>query len=111
MNDQNLIPPKKGEIRNPKGKPKGTLNLKTLIRKVLDKEIDIDDPLIKNSKTKKRIIEAGLEKQAKRWMDGDNTAGKDLLDRYFGKAKDNLNIKAEVTTFQETIGEFFNKDD
>jgi hypothetical protein len=33
---ENLIPAKKGEIRNPKGKPKGTKNLKTLIREVLD---------------------------------------------------------------------------
>lgn len=33
---KNLIPAKKGEIRNPNGRPKGTLNLATRIQKMLD---------------------------------------------------------------------------
>ena len=38
LNPQNLIPVKKGEIRNPKGKPKGTLNLSTHIQNMLNDE-------------------------------------------------------------------------
>lgn len=30
-----MIPPKKGEVRNPKGKPKGTKHLKTIIAEFL----------------------------------------------------------------------------
>lgn len=35
VND-NLIPPKKGEIRNPKGKPKGTVHIKTLAKQIFE---------------------------------------------------------------------------
>lgn len=34
----NLIPPKKGEVRNPKGKPKGTIHLSTHIQQMLNDE-------------------------------------------------------------------------
>lgn len=34
----NLIPPQKGEIRNPKGKPPGTKSWSTVIRKLLEDE-------------------------------------------------------------------------
>lgn len=37
VND-NLIPPKKGEVRNPKGKPKGTLHISTHIQNMLNDE-------------------------------------------------------------------------
>lgn len=35
---KNLIPAKKGEVRNPNGKPKGTLHLSTHIRNMLEDE-------------------------------------------------------------------------
>jgi hypothetical protein len=35
VND-NLIPPKPGEVRNPGGKPKGTIHLSTAIQQMLD---------------------------------------------------------------------------
>lgn len=38
-NEQNLIPAKKGEVRNPNGKPKGTKHLSTIIQELVD---DID---------------------------------------------------------------------
>lgn len=34
----NLIPPKKGEVRNPKGKPKGTKHLSTWIQEMMNDE-------------------------------------------------------------------------
>ncbi len=33
----NLIPIKKGEVRNPKGRPKGSLDVKTIIRNAMEK--------------------------------------------------------------------------
>lgn len=35
-NEQNLIPAKKGEVRNPNGKPKGTVHIKTLAKRIFD---------------------------------------------------------------------------
>lgn len=37
-NEHNLIPAKKGEVRNPKGKPKGTIHLSTHIQNMLNDE-------------------------------------------------------------------------
>ena len=50
-NEENLIPAKKGEIRNPTGKKKGTKNFKTIYKKVLSKkfkvkDIEIDIPFV-----------------------------------------------------------------
>jgi len=45
-NDENLIPAKKGEIRNPKGRTEGSLNLKTIMKKILETKLTRTDPLI-----------------------------------------------------------------
>lgn len=40
---KNLIPAKKGEVRNPKGKPKGTIHLSTRIQNMLnDDEFSVE---------------------------------------------------------------------
>ena len=44
----NLIPAKKGEVRNPKGKPKGTKNLATLVRELESEDFDWTHVPIKN---------------------------------------------------------------
>lgn len=49
----NLIPPVKGEIRNPKGKPKGTKHISTWIQDMLEDE-DFETTLIDS---KKGVIE------------------------------------------------------
>lgn len=46
-NEQNLIPAKKGEVRNPKGKPKGTKHLSTIIQELQD-EVDWDLTTLKS---------------------------------------------------------------
>jgi hypothetical protein len=38
---KNLRPPVKGEVRNPKGKPKGTLNTKTIMRMIMKAKVDV----------------------------------------------------------------------
>lgn len=37
-NEENLIPAKPGDVRNPKGKPKGTLNWSTIVKTILEDE-------------------------------------------------------------------------
>lgn len=41
----NLIPPKKGEIRNPNGRPKGIPNSKTRMRRLLELTQDLKNPV------------------------------------------------------------------
>lgn len=50
-NDENLIPAKKGEVRNPKGKPKGTLNWSTVVKRLLDDEEFYQKILATNKKS------------------------------------------------------------
>lgn len=45
LNPQNLIPPKKGEIRNPNGRPKGIPNSKTRMRRLLELTQDLKNPV------------------------------------------------------------------
>ena len=47
-NNENLIPAKPGEVRNPKGKPKGTRNRATILREVLIDMDVVEMGLIKN---------------------------------------------------------------
>lgn len=80
-NPQNLIPAKKGEIRNPKGKPKGTKSFKTIMRKFLENsKVDVNGTkgdgymalaatLYKKATTKEDVI-----------------AIREILDRIEGKA-------------------------
>jgi hypothetical protein len=43
MNDENLIPAKKGEVRNPNGRKKGTKNFKTLYKQFLNLKMKPED--------------------------------------------------------------------
>jgi hypothetical protein len=75
----NLIPAKKGEVRNPKGKAKGTLNMSTIIRDVFSEEItDANgNPTIKAVLATKAIFDKATS--------GDVSAYKELVDRIEGK--------------------------
>jgi hypothetical protein len=42
---ENIIPPKKGEVRNPKGKPKGTRNRSTIVREWLSVQQVVKNPI------------------------------------------------------------------
>lgn len=90
--EDNLTPWPPGTSGNPKGRPEGSLNIKTLIEKIFNEEIELDDPII-GKIAKKKIIEHGLRRQAIRWINGDNQAGKDLLDRKFGKPLETTTMK------------------
>ena len=84
-NPQNLKPAKKGEIRNPNGRPKGSKDMSTIMREMLDTLVDVKD---KNGaklgkKSYKMLIIAKLMKKA---TDGDLRAVEILLDRMEGKA-------------------------
>ena len=76
---KNLVSPKKGEIRNPKGRPTKLPNLDILLAEILGEE--------KNGKTAAEAILAALRAKATK---GDIRAAELILDRAYGKAKQSL---------------------
>lgn len=74
VND-NLIPAKPGEIRNPKGKPKGTLNLSTRIQNMLNDDDFTTEMVMPDGKKmefKGNPAEAIIRTALLKAMSGDN---------------------------------------
>jgi hypothetical protein len=94
-NEQNLIPAKKGEVRNPKGKPKGTLHISTHIKQMLEDEnfeMTLKDGTIFKGRPMQAIIKTAVIKAA----EGDMRAF-DMLGKYgYGTSLD-------VTSNGETL--------
>lgn len=97
-NTKGLRPPKKGEIRNPKGRPKGSRNRETIVRKWIDTKEKIENPITGKSQrlTQADIMTLALIRKARR---GDVAAFKELMDSAFGKITD----KHDLTTGGEKI--------
>lgn len=81
---KNLIPPKKGEVRNPKGKPKGTLDTKTILKKFLHLVMDTNNPITGVTENLSVLEQMNL-KQIANALGGDLSSYRELIDRYEGK--------------------------
>ena len=91
---KNLIPAKKGEIRNPAGRGKGNQNFKTIIDRYLEVATKSSNPLtgeIGELTMREQII---LQLIAKA-QGGDLNAIKDLLDREMGKASESVKLTGD----------------
>ncbi len=99
---ENIIPPVKGEIRNPKGKPVGTKNRKTLLKKWLELNANILTP-ITGEKVDGTIEDAVYIALIKKALDGDVNAIKEISDTMYGKLKDSMEHSGEVTVNQITV--------
>lgn len=82
-NEKNLIPAKKGEVRNPNGRPKGALNRSTIARKWLEVNQALKNPLTGEQETMSQedLMTLALIKKAR---DGDVAAYKALMDSGYG---------------------------
>jgi len=82
-NEENLIPAKKGEIRNPNGRPKGAKNRSTIARKWLEVNQSLKNPLTGEQETMSQedLMTLALIKKAR---EGDVTAYKALMDSGYG---------------------------
>ena len=82
-NEENLIPYKKGQSGNPKGRPKGSKNRSTIAKKWLQVEQDLKNPLTSQTETMSQedLMTLALIKKA---MDGDVQAYQKLLDSAYG---------------------------
>lgn len=81
---ENMRPAKKGEVRNPKGRPKGSLNRTTLIKKWIEVSESIKNPITGKMQqlTQADIMTLALIKKARQ---GDVQAFRELMDGAFGK--------------------------
>ena len=90
-NEHNLKPAKKGEVRNPKGRPKGSKNRSTIIRHWLQAVTDGKNPItgdIDKMSVDDRLTLSILAKA----MKGDTQAYKALMDSAYGQPKQQMEI-------------------
>jgi hypothetical protein len=98
-NIKNLIPAKKGEVRNPKGRGKGTLNSKTRLRPILEYIQSKTNPLTLQKEDLSILDQMDIA-IIKRALDGDVRAYQEILDRLEGKPdqKQQIELKEEEKT-------------
>ena len=96
-NEQNLIPAKKGEIRNPKGRGKGARNRKTIVMEWLMVEQEFKNPLTGTVETLSQadIMTLAIISKARK---GDVAAFRELMDSGFGKNTEVQETTLSVTT-------------
>jgi hypothetical protein len=82
-NEENLIPFKKGQSGNPKGRPVGSKNRSTIAKKWLSVEQDLKNPLTgdKETMSQEDLMTLALIKKAR---EGDTQAYQKLLDSAYG---------------------------
>jgi hypothetical protein len=106
MNDQNLRPAQPGEVRNPGGKPKGTLNRSTIAKRVLG--LMVKDGLTENQVSALRkmygdhVDKMTLEEAITLVQVGDAISGKQRTNSYnavmnsaYGAPKQSVELTGE----------------
>ena len=95
MSKEDLIPFKKGQSGNPKGRPKGSLNRSTIAKKWLEvlSQEELEDGVVKWLSNEEAITLALIQKARK----GDVNAYKALMDSAYGTAKDTVDINSNET--------------
>lgn len=100
-NPENIIPPKKGEVRNPNGRPKGSKNRSTIAKKWLETIQDSRNPITGELEqlSQEDIITLALIHKARK---GDVNAYKQLMDSGYGLPKQQVeNTIIEQPLFPE----------
>lgn len=111
VND-NLIPPVKGEIRNPKGKPKGTPNAKTRYKRFLELIENIANPVTGQNEdmTVAEVLDLMQIAKARK---GDTKAYEVIMDRLEGKPAQpiDMTLGAQKSTEDKIKGFLDDTDD
>lgn len=85
---------KPGASGNPSGRPRGSRNLSTILREMLEEEIEVS---IDGTKQRKQFGDVIIRRLLKKANDGDIRAITEIFDRVEGKAKQANEIKGDVT--------------
>jgi len=88
-------PFEKGLSGNPEGKKKGTLNIKTVLKKVLQIELLMKNPLTEVEEVT-NPMDAIACKLVANAMRGDIQSIKEVFERLEGKSQTNVSLEAEV---------------
>lgn len=91
VND-NLIPPVKGEVRNPNGRPKGIPNSKTRYLRLLTLTEKINNPVTGELEEFSIIEQLDMQMIAKA-RKGDLNAYKEIMDRLEGRAQQDIALQ------------------
>ena len=83
---------KPGQTGNPKGRPKGTKNLSSLLKDMLNEKVDV---LIDGKKVQKEFQETIIRKLILKAAAGDIKAIAEIFDRVEGKAKQAISHESE----------------
>lgn len=94
-NEHNLIPAKKGEVRNPNGKPKGVQNSKTRLLRLLELVQKKRNP-ITGEDEEFTVLELMDMQMIAKALKGDQKAYEAVVDRLEGKPKQTTDITADI---------------
>lgn len=101
----NLIPAKKGEVRNPKGRTKGSRNRSTIVKYWLEMTKKGRNPITEMAEVleiQDHLTLALIGKALK----GDVNAYRELMDSAYGKIDNNVKLNANVNSSQMSQEEF-----
>lgn len=93
-NNNNLIPPKKGEVRNPKGRGKGVPNSKTRLKRLLELTEDMTNPITKEIEGFSVAEQMDLAQIVKA-RKGDTKAYNAVMDRLEGRPKQAIDMAVD----------------
>ena len=85
---------KEGESGNPSGRPKGTKNLSTILKRMLEEEIEIKIDGVRERKTLQEVL---IRKLITKATSGDLRAIVEIFDRVEGKATVEVNNNVTAT--------------
>lgn len=101
---KNLIPAKKGEVRNPKGKPKGTKHISTWIQELLnDEEFTLDNFMFNGKQFKGAPLKAIITVAIMNSLQGDNKWAEWLAKHGYGNQ---LNLNVTKDPIDEILKKF-----
>jgi hypothetical protein len=92
MNNENLKPVEKGQVLNPNGRPKGSKNRATILKKWAGVKIKIKNPEDENEEIEVTALDEIVLAQIAKARTGDTQAFKEIMDGIFGKNKDEVDL-------------------
>lgn len=101
-NNENLIPAKKGEVRNPNGRPKGIPNTATRLKRLLELEQSMKNPVTGELEnfTVAEQMDMAMIKEARK---GNVKAYTQLVDRLEGKPAQAVDMTSNGETLTNVI--------
>ena len=101
-NPENIEPHKfkEGESGNPNGRPKGTKNLSTILKAMLEEDVEV---VIDGKKERRQFQEVIIRKLLKKANDGEIRAIIEIFDRTEGKAKQEIDLTTVGKPFSLNI--------